>query len=154
MLFSSNITSTPRSFRCLTVERRSTVVLQNLDMDFVPMMSTSPSSHFSISALKPGLSVFVPEIPRSMKTPPSTHPGVEVIRFFRNADWASRECAELNVSTDTLAYPATRMRAGAPFFFVSIAVIFMVQYITLILYLVKGYERLSAYISSRCKPAP
>lgn len=118
----ANITFTPRSSRCLTVEPRSV-----------------------------GLRAV---IPRSMKTPPSTHPGVEVIRFFRNADWASREYAELDVSTNTLAYPATRMRANSPFFFVSIAVIFMVQYITLILYLVKGYERSSAYISSRCKPAP
>lgn len=47
-------------FNSLTAERRSTVFLANLKIDFVIIMSILPDLAADISALKPGLSALVP----------------------------------------------------------------------------------------------
>ena len=76
----SNRTSTPISFKCLTVESRSTVFLANLDMLLVSTMSTFPASQSAIrrrNSLR--AAVPVPLIPKSAYTPAYSHSGFDCI---------------------------------------------------------------------------
>ena len=62
----SNLTSIPLALRSLTVFKRSTVFLANLEMDFVRMMSIFPfSQSASIRLNSSRFTVFVPEIKSS-----------------------------------------------------------------------------------------
>ena len=62
----SNRASTPKSFKCRTVSRRSTVFLANREMLFVRMMSILPASQSaSIRLNSSRLTVLVPEIKSS-----------------------------------------------------------------------------------------